>query len=301
MKHRNPRIAILGTGEIGTAIAGLLSPEHQVVAWEGLPADGSAPEPLEPIVADSEFVFFCVPVRAHPDLAPRVASALPPGGVCVSVAKGLDEAGRTAAQILKETLPDDRDFAVAYGPMIAEDLQAGRLGFADVACERKETFRRVRSVFKSSSLKLAHTADVDGASWAVVLKNVYVPLIGAADELDLGDNVRGLLTSEVFRELARMVEDLSGDTRTPYGLAGLGDFVGSATSSGSHHRELGRMLARGESAELDGEGISTLAVVTRLRLIDERSYPLYRLMRQMVAEPAGAADGLRAFLNEWGD
>jgi len=301
MTERGGRTLVLGTGRIGKAMAHLLGRRQPVVSWEGLPPDGSAPEPLEPLVRQAEFVFFCMPVVAHSDIAPRVAAALPEGAVCVTIAKGLDESGRTAVGILTHALGDGKALAAIYGPMIAEDLQADRLGFADLACPQRETFERVRELFRGSALKLVHTTDLTGATWAVVLKNVYVPLIGAADELQLGDNVRGALTTDAFRELAAIVEALGGAPTSPYGLAGLGDFVGSATSADSHHRQLGRRLALGETRGLEGEGPHTLAMIDRHRLFDTGRYPLLNLARRMFANPPAAADLLRGYLEGWGE
>lgn len=300
MTEQQRRILVLGTGRIGKAMAHQLRRRHPVVSWEGLPPDGSAPEPLEPLVHQAEFVFFCMPVVAHSAIAPRVAAALPDGAVCVTIAKGLDDQGQTAAGILSRALGGEQALAALYGPMIAEDLQVDRLGFADLACARQDTGQWIRQLFRGSALKLAHTTDLTGASWAVVLKNVYVPLIGAADELQLGDNVRGALTTDAFRELAGIVETLGGAPASPYGLAGLGDFVGSATSADSHHRELGRRLARGETRGLEGEGPHTLAMIERHRLFDTAPYPLLRLAGRMFADPPAAAGLLRDYLQGWG-
>lgn len=293
-------IQIIGAGEIAQAIQHLLTAAgHRSSLWEGLPADGSAPPPLEPRIEAADVVVFCVPVSAHTSLAPRVAAALPRNALCMTLAKGLDERARTAAEILAEALGGQDRLAVLYGPMIAEELVRDRLGYADVGCIAGETFRQVQSLFAGSFLRLTHSTDILGTSWSVVLKNVYVPVIGACDELELGDNVRGMLVSTAFRELSGIVRELGGERETPYGLAGLGDFVGSATSAGSLHRDLGRRLARGDLEEHTGEGLNTLAQLAEHPRFDEHAYPLLRLIRGMAEDPTTAASTLRDFARNW--
>jgi glycerol-3-phosphate dehydrogenase (NAD(P)+) len=143
---------------------------------------------------------------------------------------------------------------------------------------------------------LEYSADVQGISWASVLKNVYALLFGAADELGLGDNVRGYLAVAALSEMVRIVVQMGGHESSARQLAGLGDLITTATSAGSHHHELGRLLARGERDRLSGEGIHTLAMVRKSDLFNDSAYPLFRLARELVEEPGNVAARMRALL-----
>jgi glycerol-3-phosphate dehydrogenase (NAD(P)+) len=134
-------------------------------------------------------------------------------------------------------------------------------------------------------LYLEYSDDVIGLSWSVMLKNVYAMLFGIADELQLGDNMRGFLTVAAIREMQEIVSTVGGSTETCQQLAGLGDLITTATSAGSHHHELGRQLARGERDDIRGEGVHTLAMVEQFSLLDAFRYPLYNLIRSIVASP----------------
>ncbi len=85
-----------------------------------------------------------------------------------------------------------------------------------------------------------------------MLKNVYAILFGVADGLELGDNMRGYLATAAMHELERIVAGLGGSAGAAHRLAGLGDLITTATSKGSHHHELGRRLARGDTGERSG-------------------------------------------------
>lgn len=277
MAAKRFRVLILGYGEIGHAIGHLLGARHELTVWQRRPGAGMpVVDPLRAAVA-SDFVFFCVPCQAHFALASRLQPALTPKTVCVTIAKGLDDAGRLAIEVFREVLPNV-PAGVLYGPMIAEEVCAAKPAFAQFASDNAACTDRALRLFEHSELSIEATSDPVGVSWLAVLKNVYAMLFGIADEWGLGDNTRGFLTVAAMREMQHIVFDRTGTEPRPHELAGLGDLVTTGTSAGSHHRELGRRLARGEHQGLEGEGVHTLAMIRRLGLVDLSRYPLCRLL-----------------------
>ena len=119
-----------------------------------------------------------------------------------------------------------------------------------------------------------------------------MPLVGAADGLALGDNLRGFLVAEAVRELAGIVQAMGGRADTAYTLAGLGDLVTSATSASSHHRRIGADLATGRSgplaasgANIRSEGVHTAAMVRAHALFAWERFPLFALVCRFLDEP----------------
>jgi len=180
--------------------------------------------------------------------------------------------------------------------MISEEIRADRYAFAELGCSNVSIYRRVRNLYKETRLHIKHSGDITGISWSVILKNVYAIAFGMADELQLGDNMRGFLTVTALTELRSIVTLMGGKPAAPLHLAGLGDLVTTATSAGSHHHELGRMLVRGEAAGISGEGIHTLAMVDKYRLFDISHYPLYGLIHHAVKTPTGVAQSFQNYL-----
>ncbi len=287
---------ILGHGEMGHAMEHLLH-RHTLTVWERHPKAGGPPVDLESVAGRQDFVLFCLPANPHFDLASRLRPRLRRGCLCLSIAKGLDERGRTSAQALTDALGSGDAFAVLYGPMISEEIRAGRPGFAQVGTARTENYESVRRLFAGTPLYLEHTPDVTGISWSAVLKNVFALLFGVADELQLGDNMRGYLAAAVLDELDRIVGGLGGSPQAARRLAGLGDLITTATSAGSHHHELGRRLARGEAGALTGEGVHTLKMIRVHGLFDSRRYPLFDLVGRLLADPASTRAQMRDFLD----
>lgn len=289
------RVLILGHGEMGRTMEYWLHPRHELTIWQRRPASG-APLDLAAAAAHAEVVLFCVPATAHAGLAERLLPGLPPDTVCVSIAKGLDDQGRTAAQAFHETFGDDRPYGVLYGPMISEEIRAGRPAFAEFASRHPEAHHRVRRLFAGVPLALNAGQDVFGASWCAVLKNVYAILFGVADGLALGDNARGYLAVAAVREIEAIVTALGGAAATPWSLAGLGDLITTATSPGSHHHELGVKLAHAEPVALAGEGVHTLRTLYARRPFRLEPYPLLRLAHDILDAPARARERMQAYL-----
>lgn len=297
------RVLILGHGAMGQAFEVLLAPRHDIAVWDRDLATGVETAPLEQVARDREVVVFALPAHPHEELAGRLARCLQAGAVCLSIAKGLDERGRTPAQVFERHFGTRIDWALVYGPMLARELQSGRAGFAMVASADSAVGERIRALFAGTPLRLELLDDVHGAAWAAILKNVYVPLIGAADGLGLGDNLRGFLVAEATHELARIVETMGGRRETACTLAGLGDLVTTATGASSHHRHLGAELAAGRAsglaasgAYIRSEGVHAAAMVREHAVFDWESFELFALVCDFLHEPARLEQRLGEYL-----
>jgi glycerol-3-phosphate dehydrogenase (NAD(P)+) len=292
MTGNTKRVLILGHGAMGRAFEALLSPRHDVAVWDRDLTTGVETEPLEQAARDREVVVFALPADPHDELAQRLAACVTGDVVCVSIAKGLDGRGRTPAQVFEHNFGPRIGWALLYGPMLARELQAGRAGFAMVASTSPAVGELILALFAGTALRLERIDDVHGASWAAILKNVYVPLVGAAEGLGLGDNLRGFLIAEATQELGRIAELMGGRRETAYTLAGLGDLVTSATSASSHHRHIGAELAAGRTGELAAsgvnirsEGVHTTTIVRDQAVFEWERFPLFALVCNFLHEP----------------
>jgi glycerol-3-phosphate dehydrogenase (NAD(P)+) len=188
--------------------------------------------------------------------------------------------------------------------MLARELQSGLPGFAVAASAQPSASERIRALFAGTPLRIDALDDAPGAAWAATLKNVYVPLVGAADGLALGDNMRGFLIAEALRELAAIIRCMGGNADTAYSLAGLGDLVTSATGASSHHRRIGAELAVGHGPQLAAtgvnirtEGVHTLNMVRRHRPFDWEGFALFSLMCRFLDEPTQLRRQLLEYLD----
>jgi len=295
------KVLILGHGEMGHAMEYLLTGHHQLFIWDKFPSAGFQSVALDDCVPGADVIIFCLPVNPHREVVEQIKPLLGEHTICLSIAKGLDENGQTAAQIFEHVL-HDRRYALLYGPMISEEVRSGRYAFAQVGCRDGVVYQQICNLFSKTKLFTEETHDITGISWSVILKNVYAMVFGMADELQLGDNMRGFLMVAALHELEKIVITMGGEPASPFHLAGLGDLVTTATSENSHHHELGRMLARGETGKITGEGVHTLQMVEKHHLLNTAMFPLFRLIQQIVKHPEQVAKKIEVFIqqSEWG-
>ena len=294
MQGKKSRVLILGHGEMGQAMEFLLAPHHALHSWQRRPAAGAAPVNLAALVPESDVILFCLPATAHAAVAAQIAPPLRGATLCLTIAKGLDERGRLPAMVLAEGVGTER-VAVLYGPMISEEIRAGKPAFAECGTTEPAAYERIAALYRGTALHLEPSPDITGLSWSAILKNVYAMAFGMADELKLGDNTRGLLAVTALHELSAIVHHLGGVPATPYRLAGLGDLITTATSAGSHHHELGRLIVRNQRTALKGEGVHTLAMLEQFRPLDSSGFPLLRLIAACVREPDNAPQAVHDF------
>ncbi len=275
----------------------LLAEHHVLHIWDKFPVDGLQSADLNEAAPLADIVIFCLPVNPHREVANDIAPLLKKDCVTISIAKGLDESGQTAAQILSDVFSDKQlAYGLLYGPMISEDLRAGHYGFAQLACSDSLLCQRIHGLFADSKLLIRSSRDVTGISWSVILKNVYAMVFGMADELELGENMRGFLTVCALHELESIVQRLGGKAGSVYDLAGLGDLIATATSEDSHHHALGRQLVRGDRSNIKGEGVHTLLMVEKYALFPWRDYPLFSLLHEVVVEKRDPAVAIVDFV-----
>ncbi|RTZ60558.1 MAG: hypothetical protein DSZ33_02625 [Gammaproteobacteria bacterium] len=274
-------ILILGYGEMGHAMEHLLRSHHQIFIWDPYYSGDLADFNLHDTAARADAIVFCTPTAPLFELASDIGPHLGSGCVCLSMAKALDAEGRTAPQALQQGLPSSTGLTMMYGPMIAEEILADRPSYATVSATGEGALRTGMDLFHDTRLDLAPWPDMHGAALCAVLKNVYAMLFGMADELKLGDNVRGFLAVATLKEMADIMTSMGGESSTPYTLAGLGDLMTTATSEDSHHHELGRMAARGEQ-DLSGEGVNTLLTLEQKAILDFSQWPFLDLTRRII-------------------
>jgi len=290
------RVLIVGYGEMGHAMQHLLQRRHVISVWHCDTPEGMV-IPLSEAAADKDVIVLCIPTGPLHEVVAELKTAMHEDTLLISISKGLDDKGRVAFDAVSSALESSTPHVVIYGPMISEELRADRPGFAQVGSPDPEWAQRTLSLFRDSGLYLTATADTTGISWCAVLKNIYAMAFGMADELKLGDNVRGYLATVTMQELAAISRQKGGTEAAPYGLAGLGDLLTTATSTDSHHHALGMQLARGERDNLAGEGTHTIRLISQLDLIDIQRYPLMQLIQEILLTDCNVQEKWQCFLD----
>ena len=266
------RVAILGAGGMGTALAVLFSKTvGSVRIWARDPGRAAElartrentphlpgvvlPEGVE-VTADArdatagaELMVAAIPsayLRATlGGLADRVPAAVP----VLSVIKGIENATfARPSQIIEQTL-GPRGVAVLSGPSFADELARGLPASVVVAGADERLNILVRDALNHELLRVYTNPDAVGVELAGALKNILGIAAGICDGLGLGDNAKAALLTRGLVEMARFAADLGGQRSTFSGLAGVGDVITTCYSPLGRNRAVGERIGRGASLE----------------------------------------------------
>jgi glycerol-3-phosphate dehydrogenase (NAD(P)+) len=289
------RIAILGAGAWGTALAATLAPRHETVLWardaaqaaqirsswrnerylpgQALPAGLHVTAELAQALehAADQLLLLAVPIASLRPLLGLIRAAGYQGAVAW-LCKGLErETGLLAHQIVAQALPGIAAGPLS-GPSFAEEVARG-LPTALVVAGERAFCETVTAAVHGANLRVYSSDDVVGVEVGGAVKNVLAIATGIADALHLGLNARAALITRGLNETRRFGIALGANSETFTGLTGLGDLILTCTGDLSRNRRIGLALGRGAvlaqaMAELGhvAEGVwSAPAIVARAR------------------------------------
>ncbi len=135
------------------------------------------------------------------------------------------------------------------GPSFAREVVTGLPTALTVASTDGDFAGRAVNWFHGAGMRAYSNPDVVGVELGGALKNVLAIACGATDGLGFGANARAAVITRGLAELMRLGHAMGGLPQTFMGLAGMGDLVLTCTDDQSRNRRLGLALARGLSPE----------------------------------------------------
>ncbi len=288
------RLAILGAGSWGTALAAILSPNFEAVwLWtrdtqlaarieqerentRSLPGIRlarciRATADASDCVASADLVLVAVPTAHVRPLLSGLQDAIPRHACIVSTAKGLESGTlmRMSEVIVQAARCDPKRVLALSGPSFAREVAAGK-PTAVVIAGSKGPALAVRDALARPSFRVYSTEDRIGVETGGALKNVVALGAGMAAGLELGYNAVSALITRGLAETTRLAVALGGQPRTLAGLSGLGDLVLTCTGEPSRNRQLGVRLSRASSVRdiLMGNTMTTEGVRTAIAALE---------------------------------
>jgi glycerol-3-phosphate dehydrogenase (NAD(P)+) len=267
------RIAVIGGGAWGTALADLLARKgDDVMLWARepevvesinrdhvndlfLPGAELAPKlratgELADSLHKAEVVVSAAPAHAVRPVMTQVAAALEGTPLVVSVSKGLDpDKLERPSCVLGEELPPGTPIAVLSGPSFALEVFQRQPTAVVAAAADHAVAQRAQRVFSTSYFRVYSHTDVTGVELGGALKNVIALAAGILEGLGLGNNTRAALITRGLAEITRLGVTLGAQPMTFAGLAGMGDLILTATGALSRNRSLGIALGQGRTLE----------------------------------------------------
>ncbi len=266
------KIAVLGAGAWGTALAIAFAQTHEVRLWardaalcaamesarendrylpgSAFPAGLQIASDLALALDAADLVLIATPLaglRPTLRLLHQQAKGLPFLWLC----KGLEAAtGLLPHQVAAQEMHGTPVLCgVLTGPSFAEEVARGLPAAVTLASADAGFARRMAQALSGSRLRIYANDDVIGAEVGGAVKNILAIAIGISDGLGLGLNARAALMTRGLAEVVRFGLALGARRETFMGLAGMGDLILTCTGDLSRNRRVGLALATGRPLE----------------------------------------------------
>ena len=282
------KIAILGAGAWGTALAVNAAGAHRVILWSRDAAQAQAlaatrandryltgivlPDALQleggqarlgSVIHGQDLLIIATPMSGLRGMLQAVkATRIPVAWLCKGFETPQKNAfqapfGLLAHEIRAQEAPD-LIAGVLSGPSFAQEVAHGQPTALVAASEHAAVRDALVAAFHSPTLRVYANDDLIGVEVGGAVKNVLAIATGLCDGLGLGLNARAALITRGLAEMTRLGLALGAKAETFTGLSGLGDLVLTATGDLSRNRKVGLALAQGRTLP---EAVATLGHV----------------------------------------
>ena len=286
------KIAVLGAGAWGTALAMHISNQHQVSLWarnsghvSGMRKSRANPlylgdfkfhdnlqveDDLGFAIESADLILSVVPTVGFRQILKDII-ALKSTQPIVWAHKGLEpQTAKLPHEVALEELGSSQKWGALSGPSFAAELVRGLPTAVTLAANDAAFALQASHLIHGGNLRVYNSTDVIGVSVGGAVKNVMAIAAGISDGMGFGNNARAAMITRGLAEITRFGMALGAKAETFMGLAGAGDLVLTCTGQYSRNREVGLQLASGKALEdvLKGlghvaEGVNTAREVIR--------------------------------------
>jgi glycerol-3-phosphate dehydrogenase (NAD(P)+) len=290
------KIAVLGAGAWGTALAMHISNQHHVSLWarnaghvSGMRKSRANPlylgdfkfndnlqveDDLRVAIEDADLILSVVPTAGFRHILKELKAAQSSQPI-IWAHKGLEpETAKLPHEVAQEELGaelgSEQKWGALSGPSFAAELVRGLPTAVTLAANDADFALHASNLIHGGNLRVYNSTDVVGVSVGGAVKNVMAIAAGISDGMGFGNNARAAMITRGLAEITRFGMALGAKSETFMGLAGVGDLVLTCTGQYSRNREVGLQLASGKALDdvLKGlghvaEGVNTAREVMR--------------------------------------
>jgi glycerol-3-phosphate dehydrogenase (NAD(P)+) len=299
-------IAILGAGNMGTALAVIAAKAAPVVLWsveadvvEAINDTAENPRYLPGIrlgkhvratgrlvdaVVGAQMILVAVPSHVMASVAHMLAPLLKKTQIVVNVAKGVDETTlEPMVAVLRDALPRGMRGRVATlsGPSIANEFATDLPCAVTIAATTRPVAETVCRALRSAHFRATPSTDVLGTALGGTLKNMYALGLGMVDGLRFGMNAKAAMLTIALQELRVLFQVLGAKPESAFVLSGVGDLIVTGMSEHSRNRRFGEEICLDASCRIKMkdpaqtiEGVKAVAAVAPFARKKKLSLPL---------------------------
>ncbi len=319
------KIAVLGAGAWGTALAIHISQQHTVSLWarnaghvSGMRKARANPmylgdfpfnerlqveDNLGAAIQGADLILSVVPTAGFRDIL-KALKKLGSTQPVIWAHKGLEpQSAKLPHEVALEELGNKQHWGALSGPSFAAELVRGLPTAVTLAANNADFALEAANLIHGNNCRVYNSTDVIGVSVGGALKNVMAIAAGISDGMGFGNNARAAMITRGLAEITRFGVALGAKTETFMGLAGAGDLILTCTGQYSRNREVGLQLANGKALEdvLKGlghvaEGVNTAREVIRRADSMKIDMPITYEVNQALTHGKSARDAVMDLL-----
>ncbi len=272
-KHTIERVAVIGAGAWGTALAttarragrtvelwaheadvaaAIAAKRENAIYLPGVTIDPaiSVTNDLARAVGEVEAILLAAPAQYLRGVVAELARALPTAAPIVICAKGIERGTlKLMSEVVAECAPGAK-LAVLSGPTFAAEVARGLPTAVTLACADAELGARLVAAIGTATFRPYLGDDLIGAQIGGAVKNVIAIACGIVEGRGLGENAGAALMTRGVAEIMRLGAAMGAKRETLMGLSGLGDLSLTCNSDQSRNMALGIALGRGSPLAL---------------------------------------------------
>jgi glycerol-3-phosphate dehydrogenase (NAD(P)+) len=324
-KNNIERIAVIGGGSWGTALADLLAfngndtilwayEKHLVdemsrsrvnsVYMPGVVLDENLKfsNNLAEALAGRTVVLLVTPVQVMRSVLAQAAPLIDSDAIIVNASKGIElDTLKTVSQICSEILGENiiNRYVALSGPTFAKEVAEKLPTLILAASANGQCAARVQAAVSNSYFRAYTNSDYIGAELGGAVKNVIAIAAGICDGLGFGYNARAALITRGLAEMNRLGQAMGADPYTFAGLAGMGDLVLTCTGDLSRNRTVGFKLGQGmrlaeilAEMKMVAEGVKSSESVYNLSVKFEVEMPIVEKVFQILHQDKPAREAV---------
>ena len=255
------KIGIIGGGVWGSALARLLSsnkvilftrdskvsdsinnhrfnPKLKYVVFN----DNVSSETNLNLLNEMNFIFIALPSQNVREVLKKVTLQNKDQELIIA-SKGIEiNSGLLLSEVIKE-ITEINKISVLSGPCFSDEVAQNLPTAVTFASKNKSSFEKVSSLIKNKNFRMYYTNDLIGCQIGGALKNIYAIAAGITMGLNLGENAKSALITRSFVEINRFGEILGANSKTIFGLSGLGDLILTCNSFKSRNTKFGHLIS----------------------------------------------------------
>lgn len=161
----------------------------------------------------------------------------------IIASKGIEIQSRLFLSDVIKAVTKTNNISILSGPCLSNEVAQNLPTAVTLATKKRKSFDEINSLFQNNNFRLYYSDDLIGCQLGGAVKNIYAIASGITIGLNLGENAKSAIISRSFAEIVRLGNILGANSKTLFGLSGLGDLILTCNSFKSRNTSFGQLIS----------------------------------------------------------